>query len=375
MDGRASPGQNPGVSAPIRARESADGVVVEVKDRIYVRLDPAGRWTSFGEGGAAFRRTADGRVLVPKGGGYEALDEAAAATVDAWVVRRAGELREAMGETDVEWLGERARGLALLEVAACGAHDPASDRERFERAYAEPVPILPPHRYRDVVVLPATGCPNHACRFCAFYRDRPFRVVAPEAFRAHLGAVRDLFGEALAARDGVFLGSASALSLSDEILLARLADVEAFLGRPRRGTASFLDPDRGRVREAAEWSRLLEAGLVEATVGLETGLPALREEVGKSPDVDRFVETVGRLKAGGLAVSVTVLIGLGGESRAAAHREATLEALDRMPLDGADRVYLASLGGVPRPEETRRFREGIRARTGDYRIERFAWFA
>ncbi len=371
----------------ILARADERGVVVEVEDRLYLRLDAAGRWIAFGEGGAMFRRAVDGRVLRPGAEGFETLSDAEADAVDGWVVRRAGEVVEALAAVPAGDLVLEGRADALhdaLARAACGAVErPADTRRRYDAAYPEPVPILPPHRYRDLVVQPATGCPNHACAFCAFYRDRPFRVLDDEAFAAHLEAVRDLFREALAERDGIFLGSASALSIPDDVLVRRLVAVRDAFGVPRRGVASFHDPDRGRLRTPADWARLVAEGLVEATLGLETGLADLRREQGKSADVDRVVSTAAGLKEGGMAVSVTVLVGLGGEERADAHRRATVATLARMPLERADRIYLSPLAGALPAERLReevdRWRRALAdcsgARVGDYRIERFAWFA
>ena len=91
-------------------------------------------------------------------------------------------------------------------------------------------------------------------------------------FDAHLAGVIAHLGRALDAYDGVFLGSASAASIPDDALLDRLARVRAVLGPRRRGVAAFLDADHAPRRTPARWERLVEAGLVDVTVGLETGL-------------------------------------------------------------------------------------------------------
>ena len=257
----------------------------------------------------------------------------------------------------------------------------AEERRRFAVAYPEPVPILPPHRYRDVVVLPATGCPNHSCTFCDFYRDRPFVALDDAAFEAHLAEVIRLFGRALPQRGGVFLGSGSALSVSDRVLLRRLPRIMERVGPLQRGIAAFHNPDLGKRRTVAQWQALRDAGLVDVTVGLETGLPRLREALHKSPDTARFATSVADIKAAGIDVAVTVLLGVGAPADAAAHRAATAALIAEMPLDARDRVYLSPLTeALSRTEaraEMRRFRGALRtdATVGAYLVERFAYFA
>ncbi len=368
----------------VRARVVGGTATVEVADRLYLRLDAEARWTAFGEGGAVFRRAVSGEIVRPLGASTIRLDAAEAETVHAWVVRRAGEILEALASDprSFDVTGDADDLRARLRRAACGeGTSPAEQAKRFQLAYAEPVPILPPHRYRDLVLQPATGCPNHSCTFCAFYRDRPFRALSEGEFAAHLAAVRDLFGAALAERDGIFLGSASALSLPDAVLHDRLRTVREAFGRPRRGVAAFLDPDRGQERTPTAWAARREDGLVEAAIGLETGDPDLREEVGKSGDLDRVRRAVANLETAGLAVSATLLVGLGGEARRTRHREASVAAVARLPLSARDVVYLSPLAESLPPDrlaaEIAAWRDALRAvtpaRIGEYRIDRFAW--
>jgi radical SAM superfamily enzyme YgiQ (UPF0313 family) len=187
------------------------------------------------------------------------------------------------------------------------------------------------------------------------------------AFDAHLAAVVAFHGRGLTAFDGVFLGAASATSLGDPLLLDRLARVHGALGSRRRGVAAFGDPDRSPPRDARAWERLREAGLRDVTVGLETGLPALRASVGKRADLEAFVTAVRSMREGGLRVAVTVLAGLGGAEGAAEHERATADAIGSMGLSAADLVYLSPLeGSMPAPAlaaATEALRTAIGART------------
>jgi len=53
------------------------------------------------------------------------------------------------------------------------------------------------------------------------------------------------------------------------------------------------------------------------------------------------VEFVTILKSAGLAVSLIIMVGLGGRRFRSEHRRDTCEVLKRMPLDSADLVYLS----------------------------------
>ncbi len=351
-----SPRPSPVPAPALHARADRHGAVVEdPATGECLRLTPEGRWTLWSRPRGALRRALTGEVRAGTRRSV-ALDPAAAALVHEAVRRAAARFaRRVEDEPALALVGDRRRLHDLLRRAAArGAPEGLADLRAAHALYPEGVPILPPHRARDLVVVPARGCPNAGCSFCAFYRGRPFRPLSAAAFREHLAAVVALHGEGLAARDGVFLGSASAASLADARLLERLGEVRAAFGPRRRGVAAFLDPDHAPPRTAQGWARLRDAGLLDLTLGLETGEPALRREVGKSADLERFAATVAALRAAGLRVALTLLLGLGGEERAAAHREASTRVVASLGLGPRDLVYLSTLeGSLPAAELAR----------------------
>lgn len=371
--------------ATVVARVGARATVIDVAQGPRLALDAEGRWTAVSDVNGRFRRTVDGVVLRVANSGFEQLEGEGIAAVHGHVVELAGSLKTLIADLNSfdlavigsdDDLGERLRDAQLWTAERF-----AEERRRFAIAYPEPVPILPPHRYRDVVVLPATGCPNHSCTFCDFYRDRLFVALDDDAFDTHLEELMRLFGRALSERGGVFLGSGSALSLSDRVLLRRLARLTERMGEFERGVAAFHNPDLGKRRTVAQWQALRDAGLRDVTVGLETGIPHLREAMHKSSDTGRFVASVADIKAAGIGVAVTVLLGVGAPSDAVAHREATAALIAEMPLDQGDRVYLSPLTEVLSRKESRaeirRFRAALetRAKVGAYLVERFGYFA
>lgn len=213
-----------------------------------------------------------------------------------------------------------------------------AERQRFLATY-QPVSILPPDQYGAVVLQATYGCSWNRCTFCTFYQDRPFQVREPQAFAEHARAVRELLGAAADARDGVFLGDGNALVLSNA-RLAPLFEVvrEVF---PERGIASFVDVFGGERKPLSAWRELAELGLDRVTLGLETGSRELLAYLNKPGTPDDAALLVDTLKAAGLAVSVILMVGVGGERFADRHVEESEAVLARLPLAAGDLVYLS----------------------------------
>lgn len=379
----------------VRVRVGAGFIKVEAEPDESLRLDAEGRWITARLGATTLRRKVDGGVFVARS---EALHDVAAGT-DAqadshWhdaVAELAGRLRDRLaaarnGEGRLE--GPDPSGLeladdALARAAVLSPADYQALGRLFAEVYAEPVPILPPDRYRDLVILPAVGCPHGVCNFCAWYQDARFRAFGDDELGRHLDGLERLFGAGLAARDGVFLGSASALSVADARLL-RLIDLSlARFGRPRRGIAAFLDPHHAPRRDAAAWRRLAERGLVRAVVGLETGAPTLRARLGKPADLTPLRDAVTGMREGGVGAGITVLAGAVASEDVALHHDATVAFIAGLALGEDDLVYVSPLDRAADPAAALREADALThalralggAKVSPYRVDLYRYFA
>ncbi len=369
----------PAWSGPLTFHAGPGAVQVSAGEDLTVRVDAEGRWRSIGLPGAMLQRTVDGRVVRRRraGSGGRAVEEVPddlAASVHDRVRGRIEELlaRRSAPE-DVAPVLERA---ATWDAARFEA-----DRARY-RAIYRPVGILPPDQYRALVLQPTTGCPWNRCDFCTFYRDQAYSVPSPEDFVRHAREVRAFFGRALPLRRGVFLGEANALALPQRRLLEVLAVVREELGEAGE-SAAFFDPHHSPARGVAEFAALRAAGLASVSIGLESGCQEALDLLGKGGRVERVVEAVRDARAGGLRIGLMVLVGPGGESLAARHREETAGAIGNMQLDRSDVVFVSPLGQSLPPDrletETIDLRRAIasatRARTSPYRLEEFQYYA
>ncbi|MCC7352683.1 MAG: radical SAM protein [Anaerolineae bacterium] len=246
--------------------------------------------------------------------------------------------------------GERreAARRALAVIAAWDWDALQADRERFRQVYRS-VSVLPPDQYLALVLQATEGCSHNACTFCNLYRGRPFRIKSPAEFREHIAQVREFFGPSLPLRKSIFLADANALVIPQPRLLELLDAVnEAFpIGRAAHGSAafagiySFIDAFHVERKSVAQWEALAARGLHRAYVGMESGDDGLLRFLNKPGTVADVVEAVVRLRAAGVAVSVIILLGAGGDRYAESHVAGTIAALNAMPLGAGDLVYFS----------------------------------
>ena len=332
--------------------------------------DRAGRLWSCWTGGHTFRRGLDGRVLEKwQENGHRRrrwLAEARTAPLLDESAARMRSLGESIAAGRVNWIvapeGDELAGV-VERAAQFDARAAVRDRQRFDAVY-EPIGILPPDQYLSLVLQVTTGCSFNTCSFCDFYAAQRFHIKSDRAFREHARAVRAFMGESIRMRRSLFLGEANALTIPFDRLVALMAIAREEIGA--WPVHAFLDAFSGANKSVDEYRRLAALGLKRVTIGLESGHDALLEFVRKPGVAHDAVETVIALKSADVAVSLIVLIGLGGDRYAGPHVADTVAVLNAMPLGRGDIVYFSDLvehESTPYPALARA--AGIRPLTAD----------
>lgn len=325
----------------LNAQVSATATVFGRDPEWVLSFDREGRLLTFAQGRELFKRALDSRVFRRD--------------------RREGRRWELLPDPERREVLAGARELASLTAEAPDA--PADLRSRLEaevlpwtvdRLVAEegrflgayrPIAILPPDRYLTVVLQATEGCTWNRCTFCSFYQGRPFRLAAPEDFRRHAAAVRDFLGRDLARRRSIFLADGNALAVGNRRLLPLLAIArESFPGREITG---FVDVYSGGRHDPTDWRELAALGLTQVYIGMETGCDDLLRWIDKPGSRAELTAFVRELKDAGLAVSLILMIGLGGRGFRERHREESLAALAGLPLDRRDLLYLSPFVEAP----------------------------
>ena len=340
---------------------------------VSVRLDEMGRWCTYRRQNEFYRRCLDGSVV--KGAGEETVPESFKTQLIPEIQKQVSSWERQVNSSLLKPL--------LARAAQYNTQYYDSLARFYSQIYPEAVPILPPDRYRDLVIQPVIGCPNRACTFCAFYKEKPFKVLDEEAFKRHLSGVKTLFGADLAGKNGLFLGSANPMALSQRRLMNCLGHIESELGKFQRGIAAFSDPDFSAKRTEMEWSALHGGGIKHLIIGLETGWGKLRGKLGKAKDLTRVRQAVADYKKAGISIGLTVLTGACPESDVINNVLATTSFVASLNLERSDLVYLSPLSGqnsceTLREKERKMLKKAlaahIDAKIVSYQMQRFHYY-
>jgi radical SAM superfamily enzyme YgiQ (UPF0313 family) len=94
-------------------------------------------------------------------------------------------------------------------------------------------------------------------------------------------------------------------------------------------------------KSASDWLELAQRGLRRVYIGLESGDDDLLRFLRKPGCAADAASAVATLKDAGIAASVIVMTGIGGDRYAAGHVGQTIAALNAMPLAGGDIIYFS----------------------------------
>jgi radical SAM superfamily enzyme YgiQ (UPF0313 family) len=203
----------------------------------------------------------------------------------------------------------------------------------------------PPSEAQSLIIQATLGCSHNKCTFCGSYLDKPFKIRSLEEIRQdledarYLGPVRR-----------VFLADGDALSIPQKRLVQIHEAVNEYIPSVERiGIyANARDILRKSVEELEELAAL-KLGIVY--LGVETGDAELLEKICKGATYEQLVEAAHRVKQAGIALSVTVLLGIGGIEGSRRHASETAKILTDMDPDYVGALSVILVPGTPLHQE------------------------
>jgi tRNA A37 methylthiotransferase MiaB len=194
------------------------------------------------------------------------------------------------------------------------------------------MPLFRPPAEGDNLIIQATlGCSFNQCSFCAMYSSKQY-VARP------LGDVfADIREAAWPGARRVFLADGDALALPTEHLLAILRELAAVLPGLTR-VSCYATPGNLMKKRVEELALLREHKLSLLYFGIESGSDLILKKITKGATQRGMSEVLHKAQAGGMKISATVILGLGGKKYSEEHIAGTIELLNSAPV-----TYLSTL--------------------------------
>ena len=209
--------------------------------------------------------------------------------------------------------------------------------------YRERMVIRPPSEAGSLLLPVTIGCSNNECTFCCTYIGVKFRIRPVDDIKREIDRVAQNYSWSVRR---VFLEEGDALICPQR----RLVEVLEYLNKKfpyleRVGT--YASPQSALIKSVDQLKELNRLGLKIAYLGVETGDEELLKKVKKGATYAQLVEAGRKLKEGGITLSVTVLLGLGGVEGSREHALKTGQVLSDIDPDFAGALTLMLVPGTP----------------------------
>jgi radical SAM superfamily enzyme YgiQ (UPF0313 family) len=231
-------------------------------------------------------------------------------------------------------------------------------------AFIRPEILRPPSEHASYYLPLTSGCSNNTCGFCAYsftslgirgLEEVKQEIDAMALYMAHGVGVQgqpDIVYLILRRWDGrkLFLQDGDALVYP----YAKLVEALRYLNQKFPGLeriASYATPQDILRRSVDELRALKDLKLGILYMGVESGDDEVLARIKKGATHEEMVEAALKVKAAGILLSVTVILGLGGVKGSKRHAEECARILTGMDPDYAGALTLTLIPGTPLYQE------------------------
>lgn len=190
----------------------------------------------------------------------------------------------------------------------------------------------PPSEGPNLIIQATLGCSFNGCTFCSMYKDKAYRARPMDDVFADIERAAQSWPEA----HRVFLADGDALTLGTDALLRILDKLAETFPRLAR-VSSYATPVNLNKKPVSDLRALKERKLTQVYVGIESGSDDVLRRI-KKGSRKTMISGLERAGEGGLKVSATVILGLGGKALWRDHIDETASLINRVPP-----TYLSTL--------------------------------
>lgn len=183
----------------------------------------------------------------------------------------------------------------------------------------------PPSEAYSLIVQVTYGCSHNTCAFCSMYKEKRFSIRPLEEILEDFRMARQAYRRV----EKVFLADGDALVRKAAELYTILDTVRELFPECRQVT-SYASPSSIRIHTEEELKTLQEKGLTMVYMGLESGSDQVLDLMRKGHPAAEIIEMGQKVRACGIALSVTAITGLGGPELLERHAVDTAAAFNAM---------------------------------------------
>ena len=204
----------------------------------------------------------------------------------------------------------------------------------------EGVVIRPPSEANSLILQVTVGCSHNRCTFCPAYKAKRFRIKSLDVIMSDI----DEASTYSPPYRRVFLADGDALIIPQEKLLT----ITRYLNEkfPTLQRIGIYGNAKSILKKSVDQLRELKAEKLNIVyLGIESGDNETLQQISKGTTYDRLVEAAKRVKAAGMKLSVTILLGIAGVERSTIHALETARLLTEIQPD-----YVGALTLMLQPE-------------------------
>lgn len=182
--------------------------------------------------------------------------------------------------------------------------------------------IRPPSEANSILLQATVGCSRNKCTFCGTYKGERFRIKSDSIIMEDIAFAANYCKR----QRRVFLCDGDALIIPQKRLLNILLEIEKRLPWVTR-VGIYANAKSLEMKTLDELKALKDHGLGIVYMGLETGDDVTLKKINKGATSKKMIKMGKKVKAAGIKLSITVLLGIAGKTRSEIHAKETGRAL------------------------------------------------
>ena len=205
--------------------------------------------------------------------------------------------------------------------------------------------IRPPSEAGSLLLQVTVGCSHNKCTFCPTYKGEKFRIKTFDEIEEDI-----LEASGYGYIERVFLCDGDALIMPMRKLVPVLESINRNIKGVKR-IGLYANAKSILRKTPEELLELRNLGVKIVYLGVETGNDEILKKIQKGANAREMVEAGRKIKAAGMTLSVTVLLGIGGKAKSMEHALDTARVLTKMDPDYVGALTVMVVPGTVLHEE------------------------